>query len=228
LHMLPEQLDWCVMSVKEQGEAREALARELEAVSGELSTATATIKRMQAVLQADAGSPGMTVAEFADRFRVSEAAMVAFAQTVSDLLGDQDLDAGTARRAALIAVSGQAWENELGPLLSSGQVRDLLGGVSRQRVDELLRSQRLIGLRDRDGRRRFPAFQFVDGQPLAPIITAFWTVADGALSEWTAAAWCVAPDEALGGQTPAAWAGRGEDPDRLLQVALQDRARLAQ
>jgi hypothetical protein len=121
----------------------------------------------------------------------------------------------------------QAWESALGPLLSSAQVRELLGDVSRQRVDELLRARRLIGLRDRAGRRRFPGFQFSDGRPLEPLIAAFWTVADGAVDEWTAASWCATPDDALDGDSPAAWALAGQDPERLAHVARQDAARLA-
>jgi hypothetical protein len=207
-----------VMSVKEPGRALVELAAELDSVSA----------RTRAALLAVHDSPGITVRELADRFSLSEEALVAFAETAGELLGERELDPQTARRAALIAVSGQAWENELGPLLSGLHVRTLLGGVSRQRIGELLQSQRLIGLRDGDGRRRFPAFQFVDGQPVEPIISAFWVVAEGTVSEWTAGAWCVAPDEGLDGETPAAWARAGGDPERLLRVARQDRARLSQ
>jgi hypothetical protein len=102
-----------------------------------------------------------------------------------------------------------------------------LGGISRQRVSELARKHRLITLRDRDGRLRFPAFQFVDGRPLDALASAFWTVAAKVESEWTAAAWCVAPDEALEGHSPAGWARAGRDPERLQTVAHHDAARLA-
>ncbi len=129
----------------------------------------------------------------------------------------------------MLAAAGQAWENELGPLLSGSQVRELLGDVSRQRVDELLRSHRLIGLRDSARRRQFPTFQFRDGRPLEPLVAAYWTVAeDGAVSDWTVASWCVAPDKALEGRSPAQWAREGRDSERLARVARQDAARLAQ
>ena len=59
----------------------------------------------------------------------------------------------------MLAAAGVVWERALGPLLSAGRVRELLG-VSRQRVDELPRATRLIGLRERSGRRRYPLFQF--------------------------------------------------------------------
>jgi hypothetical protein len=168
------------------------------------------------------------VLEVAERFGVDEAALTAFVETVGEVLGDRPLTVETARRAALLAAAGQAWENELGPLLTSAQVRGLLGGVSRQRVDELLRGQRLIGLRDGSGRRRFPSFQFRDGRPLEPLVDAYWTLAAAAIDDWTAASWCVSPDEALAGCAPAQWALEGRDPERLARIASQDAARLAQ
>ncbi len=209
------------MPVKDREELSE-LVRELENASEALGRARASVLREATEL------PGLTVRELAEHFHVSEDAIVAFVETVGELMGERPLNVETARRAALLAAAGQTWENELGPLLSSGQVRALLGDISRQRVDERLRSRRLIGLRDSGGRWRFPAFQFADGQPLQPLTSAFWTVAAGAISEWTAAAWCVAPDEALDGETPAAWAHSGNAPERLQQVAEQDRVRLAQ
>lgn len=168
------------------------------------------------------------VLEAADRFGVDEAALMAFVETIGEVLGDRRLSVETARRAALLAAAGQAWENELGPLLTSAQVRELLGDVSRQRVDELLRAHRLVGLRDNSGRRRFPSFQFHDGRPLEPLIDAYWTVAGAAADEWTAASWCVSPDEALESRSPAQWALEGGDTERLARIARQDAARLAQ
>jgi hypothetical protein len=202
------------MAVKDREHLVEALDRAREA----LEEARQTVGDEPA---------GLTVRDLAERSHISEDAVVAFAETLGELMADRPLTVETARRAALLAAAGEAWENELGPMLSSAQVRELLAGVSRQRVDELLRSHRLIGLRDSAGRRRFPAFQFKDGQPVAALISAFWTVAEGAISEWTAASWCVAPDDALDGQSPANWARDGRDPDRLAQVARQDSARLA-
>jgi hypothetical protein len=167
------------------------------------------------------------IRELLGKFEVSEDAVVAFVQTVSELFGDKQLSVKDAQRAGILAAAGTSWENELGPLVSSADVRQLLGDVSRQRVDELLRARRLIGLRDRAGRRRFPLFQFVDGQPIDALIVAYWTVADGAANQWTAASWCVSPDPALQGTSPAQWAKARKDPERLLTVARQDAARLA-
>ena len=203
------------MGVKEQDSALEALARAEEA----LREARGEVQRAPAAGALD---------DLVERLHIDEAAVVAFVETLAELLGDRPLSVPAARRAALLAAAGQVWESELGPLLTSSQVRELLGDVSRQRVDELLRAHRLIGLRDHGGRRRFPSFQFRDGRPLELLIDAYWRVAGGAVDEWTAASWCVAPDEALEGQSPAQWARDGRDPDRLARIARQDAARLAQ
>jgi len=192
------------MAVKERADILEALGRIEEAVDK------------------------LSLQELAERSGVDEDALIAFAETVGELMGERPLTVQTARRAALLAAAGQVWENELGPLLTSTQVRELMDGVSRQRVDELLRARRLIGLRDSTGRRKFPSFQFADGRPLEPLIAAYWTVSDGAIDDWTAASWCVSPDEALDGRTPAQWALEGRDLDRLARIARQDAARLLQ
>ncbi len=172
-------------------------------------------------------SSATTVAELAARLGISESALTAFVETLRELMGERPIDPRTARRAAMIAAANQLWENELGPVLSSAQVRELLGGVSRQGVDERLKSRRLIGLRDSGGRWRFPAFQFEDGQPLSALVDAFWTLAKGTMSDWTAASWCVEPDDALEGRSPLQWARSGEDLERLKLVARQDAARLS-
>jgi hypothetical protein len=213
-----------VMTVKEREEPLETLRGAPEALR-ELASDLEAVNASLTEPRRDEAST--TVRELAERFSLSEEAVVAFVQTAGELLSGEALSVKDARRAGMLAAAGAAWENELGPLLSSAQVRELLGDVSRQRVDELLRARRLIGLRDRSGRRRFPTFQFGDGRAIETLIAAYWTVADANADEWTAASWCVAPDSALEGSSPAQWARASKDPQRLLRVARQDAARLA-
>jgi len=212
------------MTVKDSPGVLEVLDR-AEAM---LRDVTSNLERTKAsVLEMASEKPGVTVAELASEFHLSEEAVMAFVQTVGEVLGeDRSLSVEAARRGGLLAVASEAWENELGPLLSTAQVRELLG-VSRQRVDELLRSKRLIALTDGASHRQYPAFQFHDGKPLGSLVAAFWTIADEALSPWTAASWCVAPDDdALDGLSPVAWARGGHDDEELSRVARQDAARL--
>jgi hypothetical protein len=212
------------MAVKEAAELAAALQRTQERVrklDQELEEARA------AVLRTLAERPEQTIDELAEQLHVDGDVLLTLVQTLRDVLGDRALDAETARRAALLAAASQAWRDELGPLLSSADVADLLG-VSRQRVDERLRAGRLIGLRDRAGRRWFPGYQFHDGRPLEDLIAAYHTVAHAAVSDWTAAAWAAAADEELDGLSPADWARAGRDSERLAAIAQQDAARLAQ
>jgi hypothetical protein len=213
------------MAVKERDDA----AKVLDEARASLGEVEAKLSEARHLLVSTASGTGKTYAfaELAAQLNIPAAAVETFAETVTELLGEREPDLAMVRRAALIAASGQVWENELGPLLSSAQVRELWGDISRQRVSELLKDRRLIGLQDSSGRLRFPGFQFKDGRPLEPLVHAYWTVADAALSDWTAASWCVAPDDALDGESPAGWALAGGDADRLAAVARQDAARLA-
>lgn len=211
------------MAVKDS----DALVEALDRTDAALRDATSDLARTRKTLRERVSeSPGLTVRELTEQFHVSEEAVLAFVQTAGELLGERPLSVDAARRAGMLAAAAQVWENELGPLLSSAQVRGLLGDVSRQRVDELLRARRLVGLRDSAGRRRFPTFQFRDGRPLEPLVAAFWTVAGNAASDWTAASWCVSADAALEGRSPAQWAHEGRDAERLARVAHHDAARL--
>jgi len=129
-----------VMVVKDRPEVFEVLDR----AEAALREATSDVERTKAILEMVREKPGITVAELASQFHLSEEAVIAFVQTVGEILGaDRSLSVEAARRGGLLAAASQAWENELGPLLGTAEVRELLG-VSRQRVDELLRSKRLI------------------------------------------------------------------------------------
>lgn len=214
-----------VMTVKEH----EAVAAELDRAERRLRDAEkdlAAVREHVLRIGVDDAAGG-TVAELAARLGVDADGLRAFVRTLRELVGDRPLSVGAARRAALLIAAEELWEGQLGPLLSSAQVRELLGGVSRQRVDELLRARRLIGLSDASGRRRFPAFQFGDGRPLVSLVEAFWTLAASAESEWTAAGWCTAPNDELEASSPVAWAAHGRDSERLALVAARDAERLA-
>lgn len=213
------------MAVKDRDDVLLALERaeqHLREVESDLA------RTRQSVLAIVEESPGITAAQPAERAGLHGPALQAFADTVRELLGDQPLSVQSARRAAMLAAAEEVWEGQLGPLLSSAQVRELLGGVSRQRVDELLRSKRLIGLTDSSSRRRFPAFQFRDGHVIGSLVAAFWIVAGSPVSDWTAASWCTSPHDGLDERTPVAWAIGGGDPERLALIASRDAARLGQ
>jgi len=159
----------------------------------------------------------------------SEAA-TAFASALAEVLGDRSISLEAARRAALIAAAGVAWEDAVGPLLTAAQAREVLGSVSRQRLNQLVGAERIIALQDSTSNRRFPAWQFGDrGRPSEPLAAAYYTlVRDGALSPWTAASWLVHPHPELQNRSPRDWALLGDSPRRLAVVASRYAARAAQ
>ncbi len=168
----------------------------------------------------------ITVSAVDDRASVSPEAVQAFVEAAGEILGKRELTVDAARRAGLLAAAGSAWEDALGPQLNSAQVRELLGGVTRQRIDELLRQQRLIGLQATNSRWLFPAFQFVDGRAPAPgLASAFWKLSTDAIDPWSAASWCVSRNDQLKGRTPAAVAA--EDGELVARVGERDAERLS-
>jgi hypothetical protein len=163
----------------------------------------------------------------AEALSAQEAAGVAFVEALGEVLGERPLSVQAARRAALAAAAATVWEDVVGPLLSGQQVRELMGGVSRQRLEQLAGSGRLIVLEERSGQRRYPAWQFgEDSRPLATLVAAHQRlVTDGEMSPWSAASWCVHEHDQLGGLSPLDWALAGRDPDYLALVAGRDAAR---
>jgi hypothetical protein len=157
-----------------------------------------------------------------------EEAGAAFAETLSEVLGDRPLSVEEARRAALAAAAGTVWEDVVGPLLTSEQAQGLMN-ISRQRLAQLAGQGRLIALEEQSGTRRYPAWQFGrDSRPLAPLVAAHRTlVDDGHMSPWSAASWCVHEHRELAGRSPRDWSAAGEDADRLALIARRDAARSA-
>jgi hypothetical protein len=211
------------MAVKDRVYLHDALASAQSA----LRQASDDLQRIERGTDLAEEASDLTVADLAAEFHVPEEAVLEFVRTLGRLIdGESAVTVEAARRAAVLTAAASAWERELGPLLSTPDTRLLLG-VSRQRVDELLRSRRLISLPDSAGHRRYPAFQFHDGRPLQALIAAYWTLADASISPWSAAAWCVAPDlDALRGLSPLDWALQERESDTLARVARQDAARL--
>lgn len=156
---------------------------------------------------------------------VTNEALEAFLGAVHEVIGDKEISVAAARRAGLVAAAATAWEDALGPQFDSAHVRELLS-VSKQRVGELLRQHRLIGLQNSNGRWQFPAFQFSDGRPPAPkLAEAFWQLSTRAIDPWSAASWCVSPNSQLDGRTPADVAT--SDADLVAAIGERDADRLS-
>jgi hypothetical protein len=187
---------------------------------------TAVAAALESVREAERS---LTEAQEAERVeQVHAPAASTFAATLQEVLGDRTVETEAVRRAALQAAAGLVWEDAVGPLLSGPQARELLGGVSRQRLDQLVKAGRLIALEERSGDRRFPAWQFHDGRPLEGLAAAHRELVElGKTDPWTAASWCVAAHPQLNDQSPRGWAAGGGNAKKLALVAHRDASRLA-
>jgi|RhiMethySRZTD1v2_1073278.scaffolds.fasta_scaffold09626_3 hypothetical protein len=119
----------------------------------------------------------------------------------AEALGDAD---ALADRMLASVPEPSPWA-ELGPFYSTTGIARVLGGVSRQAVEERRRRRTILALRTADGVWVYPAFQ-LDGRNrvvagLADVLARFRP--DGPDDEWMVAAFVAAPQPALGGRTIA-------------------------
>ena len=63
----------------------------------------------------------------------------------------------------------EVWERALGPLLSPEQARNELGGVSAERLEQMVEQGEVIALELRSGELAYPANQFEAGRVLEPL-----------------------------------------------------------
>jgi hypothetical protein len=124
------------------------------------------------------------------------------------------------RRAALVAVAGALWRDQLGPLLNMRQTQEMLGVSSRQAVHDLIQRNRLLAVSTEDRGTLVPAFQFAEtGRPheaIPPILRVF---ADVQATGWTTASWFTTPNTEIDGRTPIAWIKDGGDQATVLDAA---------
>lgn len=129
-------------------------------------------------------------------------------------------DIAAAARAAVDALvdTGALWQEHLGPVYDAKTVAVILGSpgkpVSRQAVSK----RALLGLRTGNGRVYYPAFQFVNGQPIPGLVEVLRIVDEQLVSRWTLASWLVSPEDELDGVSPID-AMRACDVERVLRVA---------
>ncbi len=156
-----------------------------------------------------------------DATEAFEAALVA-------LVGERPPDADpvlAGHTAALEAVAGVMWHDEIGPFYDTDGVRQLLGGVSKQAVADRVRRHRLLALRTGSGRLVYPTSQF-DGRSVRPgLADVLGLVAPDDTEAWYVASWLTTPDPRLGGREPMAALADG-DTDTVLAAARDVAARL--
>ncbi len=124
-------------------------------------------------------------------------------------------------RRMLAAVPEPSPWSELGPFYSTTGLARVLGGVSRQAVDERRRRRTVVALRTADGAWVYPAFQLDDRNQvvrgLGEVLGRFRPRTPD--DEWMIAAFLAAPQPALGGDSIADHLRRGGDLVPALALA---------
>jgi hypothetical protein len=136
-------------------------------------------------------------------------------------LGDPD-DLATRMLAAVPQPSPWA---QLGPFYSTTGFARVLGGVSRQAIDERRRRRTVLALRTAEGAWVYPAFQLDDHNHVVPglaeVLDRFHPTTPDA--EWMVAAFLAAPQPGLGGRTIVEHLRDGGDKEAVVDLA-DDRA----
>ncbi len=119
----------------------------------------------------------------------------------AEALGDAD---SLAARMLAAVPEPSPWA-ELGPFYSTAGIARVLGGISRQAVEERRRRRTILALRTADDVWVYPAFQLDDRnrvvRGLADVLARFRPAT--ADDEWMVAAFVAAPQPDLGGRTIA-------------------------
>lgn len=134
-----------------------------------------------------------------------DTATEAFETALADLVAQAEPGSDPShlgRTAALGAVAGSLWTDELGPFYDSDGVRVLLGNITKQAVSDRVRRHRLLALRTGSGRLVYPAFQFQNRMVIDGFGDLLATVAPDDTEGWFVGSWLTTPDPSLDGHTP--------------------------
>lgn len=102
----------------------------------------------------------------------------------------------------LAAVPEPSPWSAVGPFYSTTGVRRLLGGITRQAVEDRRRRGSLVALQTAEGTWVYPAFQFDErNRPIPAVVAAHRRLATGRIGAWTAAGALLGPQPDLGGRS---------------------------
>lgn len=135
----------------------------------------------------------------------------------ADALGDPD---DLAARMLATVPEPSPWD-ELGPFYSTAGLARVLGGVSRQAIEERRRRRTVLALRTADHAWVYPAFQLDEHNRVVPgladILDRFHPRASD--DDWMIASFLAAPQPGLGGATVVEHLRAGGDLAPVLALA---------
>jgi hypothetical protein len=143
--------------------------------------------------------------------------------------GLADLGAADDLAARMVATLPQPspWP-DLGPFYSTKGIARVLGGVSRQAVDDRRRRRTLFALRTKDGVWVYPRFQLDERNRVLPgLADVLACFEPDTIDDWTLASLLTSPQEALGGRSVIAHLRAGRPLEPVLALCRASGARLA-
>lgn len=142
-----------------------------------------------------------------------------------DELGDPE---ALAARMLAAVPEPSPW-SQLGPFYSTAGLARVLGGVSRQAVEERRRRRTVLALRTADGVWVYPAFQLDANNRVVPglaeVLDRFRPRTPD--DEWMVASFLAAPQAGLDGRTVIEHLAAGAELDAVLDLAADRAARWA-
>lgn len=120
------------------------------------------------------------------------------------------------------------WDEAIGPFFDTTGLRQWKG-VTRQRVNTLRKSNRLIALTSSNNRLLYPAFQFGPAGELLPHLDEVLPALRRSYNDWDAALWLNTPSDDWDGKTAAQVLHEGNEEAyrQVLAEARADAASLA-
>ena len=116
-------------------------------------------------------------------------------RSLAELGPPQDL----AERMVSTLPSPSPWDDLLGPFYGAGQIRSVLGNVSRQAVAERRQRHTLLGLKTADGQWVYPLFQFDrHNEVIQGLPELLQLLAASGVDDWSLAGWLMSPLRSLG------------------------------
>lgn len=107
----------------------------------------------------------------------------------------------------------------VGPFYTTRALSRLLGGITRQAVEDRRRRGRLLALRTADGAWVYPAFQFdADHRVLPGLPAVVAALAASGASEWTVASILTTPQPDLGGRSIVEHLRAGRPVEPVLEL----------
>ena len=114
---------------------------------------------------------------------------------------------------------------EIGPCYSTRGIAAVLGGVSRQAIEERRRRHTIVALRTADGTWVYPAYQLDGRNQVLHGLPAVLQALHGGLDDWSIASLLVREQPALGGRSVIA-ALRDGDTEAAVALAASAGERL--